>query len=110
MSTPLVRDGAGTVAAWGCGSDRARAMCSSILARRSGAYGVVRCIQDGSAGEAAPVWRSEGDLCSTMACTGSNGTLVVGRGRGGSCGAADFAASSDGPDDGAPWRNRTPLS
>ena len=25
------------VAAWGCGSDRARAMCSSILARRSGA-------------------------------------------------------------------------
>ncbi|MGY4359864.1 hypothetical protein ACVW0J_006357 [Bradyrhizobium sp. i1.7.7] len=46
--------------------------------------------QDGGAGEAAPVWRSEGDLCSTIACTGSNGTLVVGQGRGGSCGGGGF--------------------
>ncbi|WP_234682826.1 hypothetical protein [Bradyrhizobium monzae] len=44
---PLMRDGTVALAAWRCGADLPRAMCSSILARRSGEYGAVRCIQAG---------------------------------------------------------------
>ena len=70
-SLALLSDGSATtgdVAAWGCGTDRARAICSSILARRSGGCCVVWRSQGGAAGmvDGAPDWPSEADLRCSM--------------------------------------------
>jgi hypothetical protein len=68
-----MRDGSVAFAAWGCGADLARAMCSSILARRSGEYGAVRCIQAGGVvvADGAPDWLSAVDLRCSMGRTRS---------------------------------------